>query len=335
MDALRMEKKERDHPLLRPSSLPAPVKHPACGFVKKLNSVSERPDPIARLRHCSSQACDFRGCARDVATPSVPEACDSSAMSGGATWPRPVARILEALDPRSSNRLRCGAACEGATNAGFVAAPVNKHVRISSRGDVLEPCTIFSLPKRGPKVVKFRELAAEEVFSEAEVRLINQSWAVICNQVDSPMEFGMVFYDHLFKLAPEVAHLFSTQGCTQAMSFVLMFKHIVALLQHVPLLVESLEKCAHRHMQYGVLPQHFPIVGEALMRTLVEFLGGDKHLDISVARAWEHLWSIVSKIMLKEIARVELQPCALCMAGATCPCKIDVSAILPKANRAH
>eukprot|EP00899_Mesostigma_viride_P004109 jgi/Mesvir1/1369/Mv12283-RA.1 len=260
-----------------------------------VNEVNELPSyPIAsgqlrRRGHGSSTqlACEFRDCARGVATPAVPEACDSRAASG-------------ALNPRRSYSRRCGAPSEdacAATNRGYV--------------------------------IKLSELAEEEVLSKADVRLISQSWAVICDQVDSLMDFGMVFYDHLSKLAPDVVHLFSVQRCTQAMSFVLMVKHIVALLEHQSLLVESLEKCAHRHIQYGVLPQHFPVVGEALVRTLAEFLGADEHLDISVARAWEHLWSIVSEIMLKEIARVEMQPCSPCMSGATCPSKIDVGKVLP------
>eukprot|EP00899_Mesostigma_viride_P015621 jgi/Mesvir1/2405/Mv22147-RA.1 len=311
MDALRMEK-ERNHPLLRTPSAPTQLP-PSGGFLKKFNSMIELPNPIAsawlRRRHgIMSQACDFRDCARSVSTPAVPEACDSRAASGDETYPRPVSRILEAPDPRSSHRRRCG-------------APMTE-------GE----CAPTSNPGC---VIKFRELAEKEVLSEADVRLISQSWAVICDQVDSPMDFGMVFYDHLSKLAPEVVHLFSVQRCTQAMSFALMVKHIVALLENQSLLIESLEKCAHRHIQYGVLPQHFPVVGEALIRTLAEFLGADKHMDISVARAWEHLWSILSEIMLKEIARVDLQPCAPCMAGSTCPSKIDVGKLLPMAKRAH
>eukprot|EP00899_Mesostigma_viride_P024594 jgi/Mesvir1/5319/Mv15411-RA.1 len=236
----------------------------------------ELPNPIAsawlRRWHGSSQACNFRdSCARSVATPAVPEACDPRAASGGETYPHPVSRILEAPNPRSSHRRCCG-------------APITE-------GE----CAPTSNPGC---VIKVRELAEKEVLSEADVRLISRSWAVICDQVDSPMDFGMVFYDHLSKLAPEVVPLFSVQRCTQAMSFALMVKHIVALLENQSLLIESLEKCAHRHIRYGVLPQHFPVVGEALVRTLAEFLGADKHLDISVARAWEHLWSLLSESVM-------------------------------------
>jgi hemoglobin-like flavoprotein len=60
---------------------------------------------------------------------------------------------------------------------------------------------------------------------------------------------------------------------------------------------EALEGLGARHVQYGVIPDHYPIVGEALLSTLEAALG-DAWTD-KVKLGWTTIFSFVSSTMIK------------------------------------
>src|SRR5437870_11632603 len=60
---------------------------------------------------------------------------------------------------------------------------------------------------------------------------------------------------------------------------------------------EDLEKLGAAHVRYGVHPEHYPMVGATLLKTLEMALGSQWN-DAS-KEAWSNLFSIVSKKMLK------------------------------------
>jgi hemoglobin-like flavoprotein len=63
------------------------------------------------------------------------------------------------------------------------------------------------------------------------------------------------------------------------------------------LVTETLEGFGARHVQYGVIPDHYPIVGEALLSTLEAALG-DAWTD-GVKLGWSTIFSFVSSTMIK------------------------------------
>lgn len=62
-----------------------------------------------------------------------------------------------------------------------------------------------------------------------------------------------------------------------------------------------LEGLGARHVQYGVLPEHYPIVGQALLETLEAALGPDGWTD-DVKLGWATIFSFVSSTMIKGAA---------------------------------
>ena len=59
-----------------------------------------------------------------------------------------------------------------------------------------------------------------------------------------------------------------------------------------------LEGIGSRHVHYGVVPEHYPIVGEALLATLEAALGKDGWTD-DVKLGWTTIFSFVSSTMIK------------------------------------
>ncbi len=62
-------------------------------------------------------------------------------------------------------------------------------------------------------------------------------------------------------------------------------------------LVEILTALGKRHKGYGVLPEHFPIVGDALIGTLQEALGESFTPDVKAA--WKEIYGVISSTMIE------------------------------------
>jgi hemoglobin-like flavoprotein len=57
-------------------------------------------------------------------------------------------------------------------------------------------------------------------------------------------------------------------------------------------------KLAKRHVNYGVIPEHYPIVGQALLWTIQRMLGLNWTSDI--AAAWTEAYGMLSDHMISE-----------------------------------
>jgi hemoglobin-like flavoprotein len=52
-----------------------------------------------------------------------------------------------------------------------------------------------------------------------------------------------------------------------------------------------------RHVTYGILPEHYPLVGDVLLETFADFLG--KHWTQAHQDAWVNGYEAVSRLMLQ------------------------------------
>ena len=124
---------------------------------------------------------------------------------------------------------------------------------------------------------------------------LEQSFARVRGQ-DS--EFTAKFYRTLFTDYPEVQALFhhtsmTTQGEKLFASLVL----VVENLQNPEVLSHSLKGLGTRHIKYGVLPQHYPMVGDALLKTFGQLLGSAWTVDLQ--QAWADAYQAVATLMLE------------------------------------
>jgi nitric oxide dioxygenase len=123
--------------------------------------------------------------------------------------------------------------------------------------------------------------------------LVEMSFRTIFNEGDA---FVDRFYTRLFEIYPEVKLLFEKSN------MMLMRKK---LLQSLILIVGNLSdpstagylmNLGKSHLaQYGVLPKHFPMLGQALLETLGEFLGEGWTPDVE--QAWQDAYVQISAQM--------------------------------------
>jgi hemoglobin-like flavoprotein len=62
-------------------------------------------------------------------------------------------------------------------------------------------------------------------------------------------------------------------------------------------LSDSLKGLGTRHVKYGTLPQHYPIVGSVLLKTFAQILGNAWTPE--VRQAWVDAYGAVTKLMLE------------------------------------
>jgi len=69
----------------------------------------------------------------------------------------------------------------------------------------------------------------------------------------------------------------------------------------IELLTEIMLELGAKHVSYGVKPEMFPVMGEALLITLREHLKGDMTPDVE--EAWKETYQALSQDMVKALTR--------------------------------
>jgi hemoglobin-like flavoprotein len=112
-------------------------------------------------------------------------------------------------------------------------------------------------------------------------------------------EFSAKFYETLFADYPAVKPLFANthleaQGSKLFASLVLVAEN----LRTPDVLSSALKGLGTRHVQYGVLPQHYPLVGSALLKTFATVLGAAAWTP-EIKQAWMDAYGAVAQLMLE------------------------------------
>ena len=142
---------------------------------------------------------------------------------------------------------------------------------------------------------------------------INSEIGITKSQVDSPIEiiensfekiklygkeFAASFYENLFITYPEAKPLFAnTEMSNQQKKLLNSLVLVVENLRHPEALAEVLRNLGARHINYGTLPQHYPLVGEALLTTLEQYLGDE--WNIEVKNAWVFAYEQIVQLMFE------------------------------------
>ena len=80
-----------------------------------------------------------------------------------------------------------------------------------------------------------------------------------------------------------------------------MISTIIGRLDKLNELNDEITSMAQRHVQYGVRPGHYKLVGNALLWTLKQGLGNEWTPEIE--KAWTQCYSLISGVMIKAADR--------------------------------
>lgn len=111
-------------------------------------------------------------------------------------------------------------------------------------------------------------------------------------------DFSNKFYENLFADYPAAKPLFANtsiekQGSKLFQSLLL----VISNLKYPEGLAKELQGLGARHVEYGALPEHYPLVGQTLLKTLSQFLeeGWTEELQM----AWTDAYAIIAELMLE------------------------------------
>ena len=104
-----------------------------------------------------------------------------------------------------------------------------------------------------------------------DATLLRSSFDLIAPNKD---EFFGVFYQTLFEKYPEVRPLFANTNLSrQALMLADVLDTVVEGVEIGEDLTPTLQALGERHKAYGVSPEHYPMVGDALITTFQKKLG--------------------------------------------------------------
>src|SRR5215213_8823252 len=131
--------------------------------------------------------------------------------------------------------------------------------------------------------------------SPHQINLIKNSWEKV-KKMDATL-VGDVFYSKLFSETPELQSLFRSPRLEQANKLMTTLAVIVAQLEQLDKMTHAIEQLAIRHVKYGVKPEHYKLVGTALLWSLERLLG--QHWSESLEEAWETCYNLLAQTMIE------------------------------------
>jgi hemoglobin-like flavoprotein len=138
------------------------------------------------------------------------------------------------------------------------------------------------------------------MITDAQIELVQSSFQHVLPIADAA---GLLFYERIFTLAPRARSLFGDDIALQGKRTMAAVKTVVDGLDRLDTVGPFLVRLGARHVRYGVAPEHFDVVGAALMWTLEQGLGNMFTDD--VRDAWTAAWTIIVDAMLTGMRQAE------------------------------
>jgi hemoglobin-like flavoprotein len=108
-----------------------------------------------------------------------------------------------------------------------------------------------------------------------------------------------IFYDELFAIDPSLRSMFKGDMHEQRQKLLAALALVVRSLHTPEKILGPVQKLAIKHVDYGVRPEHYTYVGNALLRTLKKGFGREFTPELS--DAWVEAFRMLAKVM-KEAA---------------------------------
>ena len=130
--------------------------------------------------------------------------------------------------------------------------------------------------------------------TDEQIKLVKKTWRMFRN-ID-PSVVGDTFYSKLFNDNPALRKMFPTNMETQYRKLMEMLTVIISRLDKIDEVSQDIRDMARRHVNYGVRPGHYRLVGQALMWTLEQGLGRDWTPEVK--ESWARCYGALSGMMM-------------------------------------
>jgi hemoglobin-like flavoprotein len=105
-----------------------------------------------------------------------------------------------------------------------------------------------------------------------------------------------VFYANLFEIAPDLRPMFTEDIVGQTEKVMFAFGAVVGQIHDLDACRDMTRDLAVRHLSYGVVPDHYALVGHAVMRTLETALEDDFTPEMDAV--WRKAYDAIADAMI-------------------------------------
>lgn len=137
-----------------------------------------------------------------------------------------------------------------------------------------------------------------------QIQLVQESFERAAPMIDGSVA---LFYDHLFALDPSLRLMFDVDLEDQGRKLMEKLALVVHHLDEPQQFMDEVRGMGRRHVTYGVEPEHYQTMREALFWMLAQALG-DAFTD-EVAAAWAAAYALLTDVMLAGAAEEEGARC--------------------------
>ncbi len=139
------------------------------------------------------------------------------------------------------------------------------------------------------------------LFSQ-QVQLVQTSFTKLLTKAD---QTAKIFYSRLFELSPSFQPMFRSDMVIQRQKLMSTLQVAVNGLSDLKQILSAVEDLGRRHAGYGVKPEYYETVGQALIYALQQQLGAE--FTPKVKAAWIEAYSLLSNIMKTAAAEVPVK----------------------------
>jgi NAD(P)H-flavin reductase len=132
---------------------------------------------------------------------------------------------------------------------------------------------------------------------------LKKSWSQVADHGD---QVPLFFYSYLFLHHPHTREMFPVSMANQRDKLVSALGEVVSRVDDLDSVVPVVQQLGRDHRKFGVVRDHYPAVGHALLATLEHFSGSDWTAE--VAQDWATAYGIVADVMIGAADAVADQP---------------------------
>ncbi len=125
-----------------------------------------------------------------------------------------------------------------------------------------------------------------------QIALVQQSFEKAAALGDKVAE---IYYAELFAIDPSLRKMFKGDMREQRQKLLSALALVVRSLHSPEKILNPVKKLAIKHLDYGVQPEHYTYVGNALLRTLKKGLGPE--FTPELRNAWVEAFRMLAKVM--------------------------------------
>jgi hemoglobin-like flavoprotein len=128
--------------------------------------------------------------------------------------------------------------------------------------------------------------------NQSTIHNVQTTFALIAPIADNA---AALFYSRLFELDPSLKPMFSGDMAEQRKKLMQILTVAVNSLTKLETIVPAVQELGRRHVKYGVRPQHYNTVAEAILWMLGQTLGSKFTPEIK--QSWTEVYTVLANTM--------------------------------------